>query len=177
MKKMRAHPKLFEAIDIFTKNSNCFVSTTPKFKERSIFLFSKEDQYRPEILAFKNTVQKFKTKKKIAVLSKNTVIKPAYLTNEYLILREKFKDPESTQFCFYNPFLGIIPLELSDMYPASHYEVPRKDFSPEDFPTFKKNWNAFFLKNNFDVLHTPKSDDFLKPFVKLLPKGTKRKFF
>jgi len=63
MKKMRAHPKLFETIDIFTKNSNYFVSTTPKFKERSIFLFSKEDQYRPEILAFKNTVQKFKTSK------------------------------------------------------------------------------------------------------------------
>ncbi len=137
MKKMRAHPKLFEAIDIFTKNSNYFLHTTPKFKDRSIFLFSKDDQYRPEILAFKATVEKFKTKKKIMVLTKNTDIRPAY----------------------------------------PHYETPRKDFSPEDFPTFKKNWNAFFLKNNFDVLHTPKNDDFLKPFVKLLPKGTKRKFF
>ena len=74
-------------------------------------------------------------------------------------------------------FLGVIPLELSDMYPASHYETPRKDFSPEDFPTFKKNWDAFFLKNNFDILHAPKSDDFLKPFVNTLPKSTKRKFF
>ena len=177
MKKMRAHPKLFEAIDILIKNSSHFVNTTPKFKERSIFLFSKEDQYRPEILAFKNTVEKFKTKKKIAVLTKNTDIKPAYLTNEYSILREKFKDPESIQFCFYNPFLGIIPLEISDMYPASHYEMPRKEFAPEDFPTFKKNWNAFFLKNNFGVLHVSKNDDFLKSFVKLLPKGTARKFF
>ena len=177
MKKMRAHPKLFEAIDIFIKNSSHFVNTTPKFKERSIFLFSKEDQYRPEILAFKNTVEKFKTKKKIAVLTKNTDIKPAYLTNEYSILREKFKDPESIQFCFYNPFLGIIPLEISDMYPASHYEMPRKEFAPEDFPTFKKNWNAFFLKNNFGILHVSKNDDFLKSFVKLLPKGTARKFF
>ena len=177
MKKMRAHPKLFETIDIFTKNSNYFVSTTPKFKERSIFLFSKEDQYRPEILAFKNTVQKFKTRKKIAVLTKNTTIKPAYLTNEYSILREKFKDSESIQFCFYNEFLGVIPLELSDMYPASHYEMPRKEFVPEDFPTFEKNWNLFFLKNNFDILYISKNDDFLKPFVKILPKGTKRKFF
>ena len=177
MKKMRAHPKLFEAIDVFTKNSNYFLHTTPKFKDRSIFLFSKDDQYRPEILAFKSTVEKFKTKKKIMVLTKNTDIRPAYLTNDYSILREKFKDSESIQFCFYNEFLGVIPLELSDMYPASHYETPRKDFSPEDFPTFKKNWNAFFLKNNFDVLHTPKNDDFLKPFVKLLPKRTKRKFF
>ena len=78
---------------------------------------------------------------------------------------------------FLNPFLGIIPLELSDMYPASHYEMPRKEFVREDFPTFEKNWNAFFLKNNFGVLHVSKNDDFLKSFVKLLPKGTARKFF
>ena len=154
-----------------------FGSTTPKFKERSIFLLSKEDQYRPEILAFKNTVQKFKTRKKIALLTKNTTVRPAYLTNEYSIIREKFKDSGSIQFCFYNPFLGIIPLELSDMYPASHYEMPRKEFAPEDFPTFEKNWNAFFSKNNFDVLYISKNDDFLKPFVKILPKGTTRKFF
>ena len=63
------------------------------------------------------------------------------------------------------------------MYPASHYEMPRKEFAPEDFPTFKKNWDAFFLKNNFGVLHVSKNDDFLKSFVKLLPKGTARKFF
>jgi len=55
--------------------------------------------------------------------------------------------------------------------------MPSKEFTPEDFPTFKKNWNAFFLKNNFDVLHVSKNDDFLKSFVKLLPKGTARKFF
>jgi 7-cyano-7-deazaguanine tRNA-ribosyltransferase len=71
----------------------------------------------------------------------------------------------------------VIPLELSDMYPASHYEMPRKEFAPEDFPTFGKTWNVFFSKNNFDMLYISKNDDFLKPFVKLLPKSTTRKFF
>jgi len=60
---------------------------------------------------------------------------------------------------------------------ASHYEMPRKEFAPEDFPTFKKNWDAFFSKNNIGVLHVSKNDDFLKAIVKLLPKGTARKFF
>jgi 7-cyano-7-deazaguanine tRNA-ribosyltransferase len=147
MKKMRAHPKLFEVIDVFTKNAEYFPSTTPKFKERSIFLFSKEDQYRP-----------------------------AYLTNEYSMLKERFNDSESIQFCYYNPFLGIIPLELSDLYPASHYEIPRLNFRPEDFPTFAKTWNVFFTKNKFDILYIPRNDDFLKYFVKLLPKNTKKKF-
>jgi len=140
-------------------------------------LFSKEDQYRPEILAYQTTVQKFKTRKKIAVLTKNTTIRPAYLTNEYATLKEKFKDSESIQFCFYNPFLGIIPLELSDLYPASHYEMPRIYFVPEDFPTFAQTWNVFLSRNHFDVLYVPKNDGFLKPFVKLVPKNTKKRIF
>jgi len=177
MKKMRAHPKLFEAIDIFTKNPKYFQESTPKFKERSIFLFSKEDQYRPEVLAYQATVQKFKTRKKIVVLTKNTIIRPAYLTNEYSTLKEKFKDSESIQFCFYNPFLGIIPLELSDLYPASHNDMPRFDFMAKDFPTFGQTWNVFFSRNSFDVLYVQKNDDFLKPFIKLLPKNIKIKFF
>ena len=176
MKKMRAHPKLFEAIDVFTKNSDYFLSTTPKFKKKSIFLFSKEDQYRPEVLAYQNTIQKFKTRKKIMVLTKNTITKPAYLTAEYSILKERFNDSESIQFCYFNPFLGIIPLELSDLYPASHYEMPRLNFRPEDFPTFAHTWKVFFTNNKFDVVHTPKNDDFLKYFVKLLPKNIKKKF-
>ena len=177
MKKMRAHPKLFESIDIFTKNSNHFLNTTPKFKSRSIFLFSKEDQYRPEVLAYQNTIKEFKTRKKIMVLSKNTLTKPAYLTNEYSMLKEKFKDSESIQFCYYNPFLGIIPLELSDLYPAAHYEMPRFDFLPDDFPTFTQTWNTLFSKNNFDTLYVQKNDEFLKPFVKSLPKNIKKKFY
>jgi len=56
-------------------------------------------------------------------------------------------------------------LEISEMYTESHNDMPRKEFAPEDFPTFKKNWNAFFLKNNFGVLHVSKNDDFLKSFV------------
>ena len=177
MKKIRAHPKLFETIDVFTKNTEYFLASTPKFKERSIFLFSKEDQYRPEVLAYQDTVQKFKTKKKIVVLTKNTIIRPAYLTNEYSALKEKFKDSESIQFCFYNPFLGIIPLELSDLYPASHYEMPKFDFMAKDFSTFAQTWNIFFSRNSFDVLYVQKNDGFLKPFVKLLPKNIKIKFF
>jgi len=177
MKKIRAHPKLFEVSDIFTKSSEYFLNTTPIFKEKAIFLFSKEDQYRPEVLSYQNTIQKFRTRKKIAVLTKNTITRPAYLTNEYSTLKEKFEDSESIQFCYFNPFLGIIPLELSDLYPASHYEMSRLNFKPEDFPSFTKIWNIFFSMNKFDILYVSKNDDFLKPFLKLLPKSTKRKFF
>ena len=80
IKKLRSHPKLFESINVFTENSNFFIKTTPKFKNRAIFLFSKEDQFRPEVISYHNIIRKFKTKKKLLVITKDSIQKPAYLT-------------------------------------------------------------------------------------------------
>jgi len=175
MMKMRAHPKLFEAIDIITKNSSLFIDSTPKFKQKAIFLFSKEDQFRPEILAFHKYVKKFRTKKKILVITPDTNIKPAFVSREYKILNEKFSDSKSIQFCNYNPFLGIIPIELSDIFPASHYLMARNKYEPEDFTLFLDVWKKFFEKNNFEIIYTQKNDEFLQFFKKFIPKNIKKK--
>jgi len=175
MKKARAHPKLFEVIEVFTSNPNYFIETTPKFKDKAIFLFSKEDQFRPEVLAYHNIVRKFRTKKKSLVISKDTEIKPAYLSQEHVKIKKSFKDPESMQFCQYNPYLGLIPLELSDVFPAAHHVMSDYIYNPEDFPVFEKTWHTFFNKNKFTVIHYPKDDFFIKFFVKSLPKNIKKK--
>ena len=104
IKKARAHPKLFETIQIMTDNSKAFIPTTPKFKEKAIFLFSPIDQYRPEVLSFHSYVHNFKTKKKIVVITRDTNQKPAYVSKEYHSLKKKFKDADSIQFCNYNQF-------------------------------------------------------------------------
>ena len=175
MKKARSHPKLFETIDIFTKNTNFFIDSTPRFKQKAIFLFSKEDQFRPEILAFHDYVRKFRTKKKTLVITPDTNIKPAFVSKEYAILSAKFKDKESMQFCNYNPFLGLIPIEISDIYPASHYVMARNLFNPKHFSLFLDTWKKFFEKNNFEVVYTQKNDEFLKFFRKFIPKNIKKK--
>jgi len=175
IKKARSHPKLFEAIDIITKNSSLFIDSTPKFKQKAIFLFSKEDQFRPEILAFHKYVKKFRTKKKILVITPDTNIKPAFVSREYKILNEKFSDSKSIQFCNYNPFLGIIPIELSDIFPASHYLMARNKYEPEDFTLFLDVWKKFFEKNNFEIIYTQKNDEFLQFFKKFIPKNIKKK--
>ena len=83
IKKARAHPKLFETIQIMTDNSKMFIDTTPKFKEKALFLFSPVDQFRPELLSFHSYVRNFKSKKKIVVITRDTNQKPAYISNEY----------------------------------------------------------------------------------------------
>ena len=175
LKKARAHPKLFEMIDIFTENSNYFEISTPKFKEKAIFLYGKEDQYRPEIQSYHKTVRKFKSKKKTLIITKESNTKPAYLSQEYFSLKRKFKEMEDIQVCQYSPHLGLIPLEISDIFPAAHHETSRLNFDPKEFPTFENTWEIFFKNNQFSEIYFDKTDEFLKPYIKMLPKEIKKK--
>ena len=175
IKKARAHPKLFEMIDVITENCEFLGLGTPKFKEKAIFLYSKEDQYRPEVQSYHEMVRKFKSKKKKMIITKEFNTKPGYLSNEYIKLKRKFKKFDSMQVCQYNSMLGLIPIEISDIFPAAHHETARISFDPKEFPTFENTWKKFFTNNKFLEIHYDKKDEFLKYFVKTLPKEIKRK--
>ncbi len=175
IKKARAHPKLFEMVEVMTENREFLGLGTPKFKEKAIFLFDKEDQYRPEVQMFHKTVRKFKSKKTKLIIVKESSSKPGYLSRQYVGLKKKLGDFTSFQVCQYNPVLGLIPIEISDIFPAAHHETARIGFEPKEFPVFEETWNAFFSNNRFSEIHYDKEDEFLKYFVKSLPKMIKRK--
>ncbi|CAE6493674.1 tRNA guanosine(15) transglycosylase TgtA [Candidatus Nitrosotenuis uzonensis] len=164
VKKIRAHPKLFETLGIFTENPEFFAKTTPRFKERALFLSSPEDQFRPEIYLHHKTVRKFRSDKKEAVIVPDSQRRPYYLSDEYSKIMKKFR-PDKVQVCIYNPFFGITPLELSDLYPASHYVMADIQYKPDDFPEFAKTWTEFFSNNKFKTVHIT-DDRFLKEFAK-----------
>ena len=175
LKKARSHPKLFEATSVFTSNTSFLSQSTPRFKENAIFLFSKDDQFRPEVARFHNMVRKFKTPKKNLVVVPDGSMKPFYLSTEYNKLKKKFiKNFDDTQFCQYNPYLGIIPLELSDVYPAAHYVMSDSQRDQDDFTEFVTTWNMFLKQNKFKTIHAV-NDDFLKYHSKDIKK--KIRFF
>ncbi len=175
LKKARAHPKLFETVPVFTSNTPFLSQGAPRFKENAIFLFSKEDQFRPEVARFHNMVRKFKTNKRNLVVVPDGAMKPFYLSTEYNKLRKKFgTNLDDTQFCQYNPYLGIIPLELSDIYPAAHYVMSDMQHNHKDFIQFATTWNIFLKQNRFKTIHVA-NDDFLKYHTKMTKK--KVKFF
>ena len=174
IKKCRAHPKLYEVIDVLIENAAYLEKTTPKFKEKAMFLFSKEDQFRPEVTSFTRYVQQFKTRKKSILIMPETNQKPGYLSPEYKRLHNK-KNLDDIQTCQYNPFLGLIPIEISDIYPAAHQVTVRIQQDPKEFPVFLETWNKFFVNNTFKEIIYDKNDEFIKFFVKTLPKDIKRK--
>ncbi len=177
IKKARAHPKLFEMIEVMTENYEFLGLSTPKFKEKAIFLYDKEDQYRPEVQSFHKIVREFKTKKTKVAVIKEFNTKPGYLSQQYIGLKKRIKDFESFQICQYNPQLGLIPIEISDIFPAAHHETSRMEFEPKEFPTFEKTWKEFFSNNTFSEIHYDKKDEFLSYFVKSLSKEIKKKTF
>ncbi|TLY08486.1 MAG: tRNA guanosine(15) transglycosylase TgtA [Thaumarchaeota archaeon] len=175
IRKSRSHPKLFEAISTFTENASFFIETTPRFKENAVFLFSREDQFRPEVSRFHNMVRKFKTDKHTLVIIPDGGVRPFYLSGEYNELKKKFAAKiDDIQFCQYSQYLGIIPLELSDIYPAAHYLVSDVVLNKEEFPEFTKTWKIFLKNNRFKTIYAS-DNEFLRYHTKLAK--IKTKFF
>ncbi len=165
MQKARAHPKLMEAIELL-KTFEYIEEGTPIFKEKAVFFYDPIDQYRPEAKRFRNIVSKFaslKNKKKL-VLYPDSDIHPFYSTRVFLQLAKKFPD---SQICTYNPFLGIIPSEISDIFPAAHNLSCKKSANhnnPKNYPSFIESLDLFIVNNNFEEIIIV-ADTFMRQIV------------
>jgi 7-cyano-7-deazaguanine tRNA-ribosyltransferase len=75
------------------------------------------------------------------------------------------KYPES-QICSYNRFLGIIPVEICDIFPAAHHldlatENAQNAF---DYPTFIDSLDKFLADNIFENILII-ADDFMESVI------------
>lgn len=160
MKKGAAHPRLHEAGRVVARESEYLAEATPAFKKRAAFFSSPLDQYRPEAAAFRKAVSGFRTPKKKLRVVPWARQKPAYLSAEYRALGAG----ADTQVCQYSPFLGPVPVELSDLYPAAHHVSASARYRPADFATFGEAWDAFVSNNRFESIDYQK-DGFLEHFA------------
>jgi 7-cyano-7-deazaguanine tRNA-ribosyltransferase len=155
MQKARAHPKLMEAVHLF-RDFEMLEACTPLFKERAIFFYEPIDQHRPEAKRFRRAASAFRSRRKKLVLCPEGEIHPFYSTRSYREIVKKFPD---AQVCSYSPFLGIIPAEISDVFPASHNLAARSGHDADDFPTFVKSLTEFAGKFEEVVIV---ANDFMK---------------
>jgi 7-cyano-7-deazaguanine tRNA-ribosyltransferase len=139
MQKARAHPKLMEAARLF-KDIEMLEDGTPLFKDRAIFFYDPIDQHRPEARRFRRAGASFQSTKKMLILCPEGETHPFYSTKSFRDVVKKF--PEA-QICSYSPFLGIIPAEISDVFPASHNVSTRWGHKPEDYPSFIESLKGF----------------------------------
>lgn len=147
MQKAHAHPKLLEAVQLFSGDEFSYLADgTPVFKEKAIFFFNAIDQHRPEARRYRRLASEFKSQKKSLVLFPEGEVHPFYSTRGFRELARKF--PQA-QLATYNPYLGVIPAEISDVFPASHNVTSRAARDSGDYPAFVESLKSFVSSNGF----------------------------
>lgn len=161
LKKARAHPRLYEAIPVLTDSVDLFRSGTPAFKGKAAFLYDRLDQFRPEAASLRHTMRNFRTPKRVLHILAMPEAKPAYMSGRCA----KLSGDPGVQVCVYTPHLGIIPLELSDMYPAAHHLQARIPPDPREYPSFGDSLERFLKDNRFGEIRYDSPDSFLEHFL------------
>jgi 7-cyano-7-deazaguanine tRNA-ribosyltransferase len=165
MSKAHNHPKLMEAVRLF-KNFQYLEDGTPIYKDKAIYFNEPYDQYRPEAKRFRKMVKKYiiNNKNKLIILHPETKVHPFYTSKNFVKIKESFSDVEIFS---YNPYLGIIPAEISDIFPASQNIISVENDSPIfalNYPTFIDAMK-FFLKVNQDKNITIIANEFMKQII------------
>ena len=92
-------------------------------------------------------------------------IQPFYSTRDFVQLVKKFPD---AQICVYNQFLGVIPVEICDIFPAAHHmssaTAPGKPHHAKDYRTFIESLDNFLVYNTFGEI-TIVADDFMHDLI------------
>ena len=163
--KSQAHPKLREAILNFP-NYEFLELGTPIFKKKAIYFYEPLDQYRPEARRFRSMILRFKTRKEgNLILFPEGQVAPFFSSKAFHKLSVKFPND---QICTYNPYIGIIPAEVSDIFPAAH-KITTKDKEPvyasDDFPTFRDSFANFIESSDFKNIIVV-ADTFMKTIVR-----------
>ena len=166
IQKSRAHPKLMDAVEML-KNTEFLGQGTPLFKQKAIFLFDPIDQFRPEAVYFRQMVSRFRSRirnspVRTLILYPEHRMHPFYTTQDFKQLTKKFPN---AQLCIYNRFLGIIPAEISDIFPAAHNLTAKlTTYQSNGYPSFVESLKGFLRNNDFDEVIIV-ADQFIKNMI------------
>ena len=142
------HPKMLEAFVTFKHLTEYLEDGTPIFKKKAIFFISDQCQHRPEVIRHRQRILDIKTfpsKKVLIILPKKSdrLHDISIICRSLIAYLNKYMD--TLQISFLSKPLGLIPVEISDVYPLSQH------ISTEDIPINNKdlaNHVSQFIKQN-----------------------------
>lgn len=146
------HPRALVAFKkaVSLQSRESFEIGTPAFKERGVFLSDESDLNRPEISRFRRKLRSLDfAKKSNLIVIPETRTKPFLKSKIYLELLKLVK-PEDLIVCAC-PNFGLVPAEISDIYPISQTNSALEEFPKNDWVIRRKNWKKIkilFSKNS-----------------------------
>jgi 7-cyano-7-deazaguanine tRNA-ribosyltransferase len=123
--KSRSHPRTWTAFNLFKDLGDYFKHGTPLFKNRGLYLCGTPDQFRPESTqSFERIIKHVKINKKFLVLYLSTSNDHSFLYSlRNMVERKIGSRVDDIEFCAGVFPIGIVPIELCDIYPFSQYEI------------------------------------------------------
>jgi 7-cyano-7-deazaguanine tRNA-ribosyltransferase len=138
--KCSNHPMAFSAFKLAMSDTDYVDNGTSDLKDRGIFLNDMSDVLRPEIRRHFRKVQSLNlAKKSHLVLVPEPKTKP-FLTSDLFSDLLKIVDPNTTLICCISPIFGIIPAEISDIFPVSQVTHTIDNYERAEFPLNAKKW-------------------------------------
>ncbi|MCP8308605.1 MAG: tRNA guanosine(15) transglycosylase TgtA [archaeon] len=174
--KARAHPKLWEAFKLLIDHYEFLEDGTPLFKPRALFFYENYDLMRPEALRHhKKLIEDISiaSEKKTLLILPESDVKPLYKSPFYIKLVDALGDAlKETQMCFLALPFGIIPFELSDVYPLSQYV---SSIEPDSYVIREmlKRVKEFISKYSFEKIILLNYLDAYSPIFKRIAKVIK----
>jgi 7-cyano-7-deazaguanine tRNA-ribosyltransferase len=154
--RSRAHPAMasaFKSLKMYKKELEKF---SPGYKGRGIFFFGHESINRPEVT--RHTIKLNERHAPINAIKILLLIpaprwKPFSSSKEFqrfrdTIEKELGETTESIQICFFSVPFGVVPLELTESFPLSQFEISK----PLDHETIQHTAElveSYFNKSNF----------------------------
>ena len=136
--KARCHPRLWNAFLSLGKYTYFFEEGSLQSKSKAVFFYGSEDFSRPELLRHrKKLVNNIVFTKKILLILPEDEMRPLYKSPLCLaLISKKTNLLENVQICFLSMSFGLIPIEVSDVFPLSQYESSLRPSSSFDFQLF-----------------------------------------
>ena len=130
MMRSHSHPSLLQAVKKLKDYSEILERYSPVSKRSGLFFFGSVDLARPEIIRHrKKMLERYEQPKDAESLIllpslslKRTVKKKKYKRIIMNLCEESGINKNRIHICFYGPPFGIVPQEISDIYPLSQYE-------------------------------------------------------
>jgi len=177
--RSRAHPSLYKAFKALIKYYNLIEKYDPTSKGivHGIFLYSDESLYRPEIIRYRNFINKLYQPpprlRKAVLIPGSITEKPLSRSKIIETVNKMIRDVDRRHKIYYIPFFNIIPHELCETYPLSQFEMndnPSQtvlnimvDNLIEYFKKWSKHYNEILII--IDV-NSSWIKDFLKMFIR-----------
>ena len=148
--KCSSHPLALNAFKLAMSSGASLVEAgTPDLKERGIFLNDASDLSRPEIARHFQKIRRVDLSgREHIVIVPEPRTKP-FITSDLFGELMKMVDPRSALICYVSQEFGVVPAEISDIFPLSQNTSIANEPPEKDFILNHKKWKRV------DVLSRP----------------------